>query len=402
MNHFCKITAFSVGLLLHYEANAQTNLTIDWATATVNAAETQYDISITDPNCAGSPVVVRLTLTGTGADDVGGSSGPVSAGTAIARLNTTLRFDSYAESLQYKIVFNKPVTNVKFKVFQVDRTVSTTSPANFQDQVTITSHTGNPTITAPMSAAANSPSISGNVITGATNITTTAANNAPDVNFGTSVLSNVSLDWRNGPDAGNFANYDGQTIGLGNISFTTTGCALPVNLVRVQAQPSQEGVEISWQTDGEQNSAYFQVQRGNDAQSFESIGNKIDAAGTTNDRKTYRFTDLTPLSGINYYRLKQTDFDGSHQFSKIISINLQAAADQLSVYPNPTADVVAIKNLAADQEAYLQIYSLAGLVVKEGFTSAGQMAVGGLPNGLYFVDFKVDGQTFKTKLLINK
>lgn len=39
--------------------------------------------------------------------------------------------------------------------------------------------------------------------------------------------------------------------------------------------------------------------------------------------------------GINYYRIKQVDFDGSYTYSSIKSIEIMHNTSSLKIYPNP-------------------------------------------------------------------
>ncbi|HFA49288.1 MAG TPA: hypothetical protein ENJ95_09750 [Bacteroidetes bacterium] len=52
------------------------------------------------------------------------------------------------------------------------------------------------------------------------------------------------------------------------------------------------------------------------------------------EKQEYNFIHQNPNSGINYYRLKQIDFDGGFEYSKIISVEIKKDND-INIYPNP-------------------------------------------------------------------
>ena len=124
--------------------------------------------------------------------------------------------------------------------------------------------------------------------------------------------------------------------GTGNdIVLISTG-ALPVTLVSFKAElTSDKKVKIRWATSEEVNASHFIVERSADARSFEQIGT-LDAAGTIKQRNDYALTDELPLSGTNYYRLKQLDFDGKQYIYRVVSVGLSGEMIQ-TVYPNPVS-----------------------------------------------------------------
>ena len=49
------------------------------------------------------------------------------------------------------------------------------------------------------------------------------------------------------------------------------------------------------------------------------FGREIEGAGNTSTQMTYKWIDNNPMSGTNYYRLSQTDYDGtSESFAPIV------------------------------------------------------------------------------------
>ncbi len=111
---------------------------------------------------------------------------------------------------------------------------------------------------------------------------------------------------------------------------------LPVELIDFTAEKDKYSSRLKWRTATEINSDYFDIQRSTDAIKWESIG-KISAAGESRTERSYSFTDTTPFSGNNYYRLQQVDFDGTMDYSPIEVVKFEDSitTDEILVYPNP-------------------------------------------------------------------
>ena len=117
--------------------------------------------------------------------------------------------------------------------------------------------------------------------------------------------------------------------------------SLPVQLTSFQAALNQKTVKLNWQTSSELNNAKFIIETSNEGELFSGIG-EVQGAGTTLEKQSYQFTHHTPSAGINYYRLKQVDFDGTFEYSKIVAINAVGNND-IVAYPNPAKDKVYVQ-----------------------------------------------------------
>lgn len=111
---------------------------------------------------------------------------------------------------------------------------------------------------------------------------------------------------------------------------------LPIELLSFTAQANdQRTVDLGWVTATEINNDYFTVERSQDLIHYETVTIQ-DGAGNSNQILAYTDVDLQPYDGTSYYRLKQTDFDGSFSYSAPVSVNLEhALAFDLAVFPNP-------------------------------------------------------------------
>ncbi|MBI4946792.1 MAG: T9SS type A sorting domain-containing protein [Bacteroidetes bacterium] len=127
----------------------------------------------------------------------------------------------------------------------------------------------------------------------------------------------------------------GNDFGLDDISFRACDVCfrpLPVELMSFTAACSKGTAKLNWSTASETNNDYFSIERSADGITYEAIG-KVKGAGNSSMTTKYTFTDNAPPDGTSYYRLKQTDYNGSYTYSQLASYN--KANCSLSVYPNP-------------------------------------------------------------------
>ena len=110
---------------------------------------------------------------------------------------------------------------------------------------------------------------------------------------------------------------------------------LPVNWLSFTAQKTNDNkVLVTWSTGNEVNNDHFEVERSNTPTNFRGIGVIKSSASTTNIH-TYNFTDVAPLNGVSYYRIKQIDKDGAVTYSSIQKVDMNALVKLWKLYPNP-------------------------------------------------------------------
>jgi hypothetical protein len=126
---------------------------------------------------------------------------------------------------------------------------------------------------------------------------------------------------------------------------------LPVILVGFNAALGKNSVDLSWTTEEEINSDYFSIDRSADGILWNSIG-KVAAQNVSDIPVNYSFTDMSPLTGINYYRLEMVDRDGKSAYSNVKVVDRHVSG--FSVFPNPARDVVNL-SLGTDASPNLTI-----------------------------------------------
>ena len=180
---------------------------------------------------------------------------------------------------------------------------------------------------------------------------------------------------------------DLATIEINNSGGTNFSVQfLPVELTSFIATPKGRQTALYFSTASEINNDYFEVQHSVDGRNWKAIG-KVEGAGTTQQQQEYHFVDRYPLSGINYYRLKQVDFDGQFEYSEVLSVQFDDKVEGVDIYPNPAQDVVHL-NLPAGT-ASIKLLDATGRLVKQLEPGLEQtrveMGVQDLSSGTYYL-----------------
>ncbi len=136
------------------------------------------------------------------------------------------------------------------------------------------------------------------------------------------------------------------------------------------------------------------VERSSDGRSFQDLG-MVSGMGTTSKPQQYQFWDRKPFSGLNYYRLRQVDFDGKATLHEVINIRLGDQIGTISVTPNLVTTVAAVQwSQPLKEEAQLLVLNAFGQVLRsqlmEKGTASAEVAVEDLPAGQYFL--KLEGR----------
>jgi hypothetical protein len=202
------------------------------------------------------------------------------------------------------------------------------------------------------------------------------------------------------PNGGGVFRLDEVTISGELPSF-----ALPVELLYFRAQPQGNAVGLSWATTWERNAGKFTIQRSRNLVEFLTIG-EVAATGNTDSRQTYAFTDLWPDAGTSYYRLLQTDRDGTTQQAKPVAVTLDDDTPTLAVLENPANAQnlsVATRNLTG---ATFRLISLTGqpilLSAEDQANNSTILRTNGLVSvGLYWLQaIRGDGRVVGERVLI--
>jgi hypothetical protein len=131
---------------------------------------------------------------------------------------------------------------------------------------------------------------------------------------------------------GSFVTLGGCTQGGGS-TFCNSG-ALPVKLLFFTAALEGKAATLSWATEKEEYFDYFEIEKAASDFTFTPIARVPGAGYNVYAIRNYVYVDNAPYPGINYYRLKAVDLDGSYQYFHVVSVHHLAEAS-FGVYPNP-------------------------------------------------------------------
>lgn len=163
-------------------------------------------------------------------------------------------------------------------------------------------------------------------------------------------------------------------------------------------------VELTWTTATEINNHYFTVERSSDAISYDAIGT-VPGAGNSTQVLHYSFKDNSPQRQISYYRLKQTDFDGTSRYSEICSVN-NTSDMGVMIYPNPANTVLVVD--CSDSRIHpdaVTIRDLYGKEISVAYTMLDTkitLDVTKLATGIYFVEVVTGNSKVTNKVTIQR
>lgn len=172
---------------------------------------------------------------------------------------------------------------------------------------------------------------------------------------------------------GNGYVIDGGTISGSGWCFTGT---LPVELISFEAKKKDNAVDLNWSTASEINNDYFTIERSFDGKLFSTL-QIIRGAGNSTQVLNYFYKDLYPLLGDNYYRLRQTDYDGNTETFEIKHVRFSDSNKSIFLYPNPSRlnEQISLKLPAGNFTGRLSVYSLSGEIVLEEAINSSSMDV---------------------------
>lgn len=156
---------------------------------------------------------------------------------------------------------------------------------------------------------------------------------------------------------------------------------LPVELTEFSGTAESDYNHLKWTTASETGNDYFTIERSTDGVTFVELG-RVDGAGNSTQLLNYYFNDLNPYEGTNYYRLKQTDFNGHFTHSQMIALDFRRGNMSVNnIRPNPTNGEVNFDFASPEEtEIHIIITDVTGRVVTDERrkVKAGVTAIGTL------------------------
>lgn len=170
---------------------------------------------------------------------------------------------------------------------------------------------------------------------------------------------------------------------------------LPITLTTFFTEVANNSIQLQWQTATELNNDYFEIQHSDGGMQWNTLAT-VKGAGNSSKVLDYNFTDYNPVLGINYYRLKQVDYNGDYTFSKIKSAVYTSNTTTL-LFPNPVGEYLELNSSVA----LIQIFNVSGKMVLESNAENGKVDVSELSSGTYFIKI-ISGENYSSTIFIKK
>lgn len=217
---------------------------------------------------------------------------------------------------------------------------------------------------------------------------------------------------------------DGPASGSGPYTLTASGItsfspfdggsggnSLPIELASFTGRLTDDNqVELDWSTEIEVNNHFFTIERSADGVNYTELAT-VEGAGNSTQPRQYTLLDAKPLSGTNYYRLKQTDYDGKNAYVGTVAISTKNTADGMTatLYPNPlNGRTLGIEltgqDIATSNNINVTVTDMTGRTIyTNNLGNVSQTTVNlpsGMAAGMYLVSVNNGTQVYQQKLLV--
>ena len=200
----------------------------------------------------------------------------------------------------------------------------------------------------------------------------------------------------------------GTSVAIDDICLVQPSAGiLPISLMPLQASYADGVSRLSWATSQEINSNYFEVEHSVNGTDFTAIG-KVAASGFSSKEIAYAFDDVKAGAGLNYYRLRVVDKDGSAVYSNIATVKVNIKGFFVTgMYPSPFTDQVNI-SLSSENSgnAVVRLSDLTGrqiatqtATINKGVSNVVFNNLGKLAGGMYLVEVNYNGSRYTQKIM---
>jgi hypothetical protein len=194
-------------------------------------------------------------------------------------------------------------------------------------------------------------------------------------------------------------------------TITSATTPLPIELLSFESQCKGAGsVELRWTTAAEINNSHFTLERSEDGIIWETFADMIHGAGNSSTERDYSVMDNNPFRGLTYYRLSQTDFDGtSETFDPIVNDCDGVGFEIISAMSNQASDKIQMVVSAARDEAFnIEVLDMSGksvllspnVTLIEGLNYF-QIDKSNLSYGMYVIKLQSENELMTRKILLN-
>lgn len=196
----------------------------------------------------------------------------------------------------------------------------------------------------------------------------------------------------------------GSASGINAFSFGINDppSPLPVDLLSFDVHAADNAVLISWTTASESNNDFFTIEWAAKDDQW-NVLDKIKGAGNSSSIRQYTYSDLKPLEGISYYRLKQTDFNGNYKYYPASAVHFYRERN-FNIYPNPASEIISIEG-TTEGELKVELYSVNGQQMNipvVSYTNGKKADISAVSPGIYLLIVKEDELTvFRKRITVS-
>jgi len=193
--------------------------------------------------------------------------------------------------------------------------------------------------------------------------------------------------------------------------LTSATTPLPITLLNFEANINDDKIDLKWITAAEFNNDFFTIEKSKDGKKWKEVV-VVPGAGNSNQTIEYYESDYSPYKGVSYYRLKQTDYDGTFTYSNVVAVKYvkEYLNSGINVFPSPAqrGESVKVRFMDIYEEEILvvlrdikgqEFYSKVILNIDDGVLIAIPIEKE-LPPGIYLVTASSENQMYSQKITV--
>lgn len=175
---------------------------------------------------------------------------------------------------------------------------------------------------------------------------------------------------------------------------------LPVELLHFSAKPDGSIVRLQWVTASETENDYYTIEKSRDNDQWEVLG-IVPSDGGKSSQHVYTLFDTSPFDGISYYRLKQTDLDGTVKVLGIQPVDFLKTGIS-SFVTQFNGETFLKMNCERDMDVELLLTDITGRVIRaenQHFSHGSHEIPLNLEFGLYMLTIRAEGYQYTHKII---
>ncbi|MFA6923799.1 MAG: T9SS type A sorting domain-containing protein [Bacteroidales bacterium] len=180
------------------------------------------------------------------------------------------------------------------------------------------------------------------------------------------------------------------------LNVVMVGATLPIELESFDVSSVDNYIILEWATYSETNNDYFTIERSKDAIAFEPVIT-IDGAGNSIGLISYSAVDATPLPGLSYYRLKQTDYNGAYKYFPTKTVRIDCIEACIRIDQN-TRTLSIFTNICG---LTFSLFDMEGNAIVITKMNGNMISISNLASGIYVLTLRNDKFIQTKKVVIN-